>query len=222
VSSADAWVSFDCYGTLVDWRQGMRGALVPVFGGRTDAVLEAYYQLELDVEQASYRPYREVLSEALGLAAESVGAELPAERRDVLADAWPELPFFADVRAALEALRGRGIRLAVLTNCDDDLWRTTESRFPVPLDEVVTAQAVQSYKPSPPHFLEFRRRRDPAPGRWVHAACSWVHDIEPASGLGLPTVWIDRDRTGHDPARASAVLPDAVGLAEAVGQLLAE
>jgi 2-haloacid dehalogenase len=222
MSAPQAWVSFDCYGTLVDWRTGMRRALRDVFGERTDAVLEAYYERELDLEQAAYRPYRRVLSEALGLAADSVGAHLPESRRDVLVDAWPELPFFPDVPAALEGLRAHRIGLAILTNCDDDLWQTTESRFPAPLDEVITAEAVQGYKPGPSHFLEFRRRRDPAPGRWVHAACSWVHDIAPASDLNLPTVWIDRDRTGHDPSRASAVLADARSLPETVAGLIGE
>jgi 2-haloacid dehalogenase len=162
------------------------------------------------------------LAETLDRAAESIGARLPDEHRDVLVKAWPALPFFDDVPPALEGLRAQGLRLAILTNCDDDLWSTTESRFPVPLDEVVTAQAVQSYKPGPAHFLEFRRRREPAPGRWIHAACSWVYDIAPASDLGLPTVWIDRDRTGHDPSRASAVLSDARTLPETVAGLLGD
>jgi 2-haloacid dehalogenase len=164
----------------------MRRALEAVFGDRAAAILEAYYQLELEVQQRAYRPYREVLAEGLQLAARSVGTQVPDERRDLLADAWPELPFFGDVGAALEDLRARGFRLAVLTNCDDDLWRTTETRFPVVLDEVVTAQAVRHYKPDAAHFLEFRRRRDPLPGRWVHAACSWVHDVVPAADLGVP------------------------------------
>ena len=219
MNSTGTWISFDCYGTLIDWRTGMRGALAPVFADRTEAVLEAYYRLELDVQQASYRPYREVLAEGLRLAADSAGVPCPEE--NVLADAWPALPFFADVPAALEGLRAQGVQVAILTNCDDDLWRTTEMRFPVAIDEVVTAQAVKSYKPSHGHFQEFRRRRDPAPEHWVHAACSWVHDIVPASELGVPSIWIDWDRTGQDPARATAVLPDATALAETAARLLA-
>lgn len=171
MSSARPWISFECYGTLVDWRTGMRTALAPVFGDRAEDVLEAYYRVEVDVQQPPYRPYREVLAEALRLAADSVGLAVPEGRRDVLVDVWPELPLFADVPAALEALRGQGFGAATLTNCDDDLWRTTEARFPVAVDEVVTAEAVRSYKPGTGHFLEFRRRRDPAPGGWVHAAC---------------------------------------------------
>jgi 2-haloacid dehalogenase len=129
------------------------------------------------------------------------------------------MPVFADVGPALEGLRDAGWRLAILTNCDDDLIAGTQKHLPVELDLVVTAEQVGSYKPDLGHFRAFRERSSVKPGDWVHTACSWVHDIFPAYRLGVPSVWVDRDRSGHSPAVAGEVLPDMTGLVEAVERL---
>ena len=121
---------------------------------------------------------------------------------------WPSMPFHADAPDGLVRLRDAGWKLAVLTNCDDDLWATTAARLPVEFDLVVTAQQVGSYKPAPGHFERFREVAQPAEDGWVHVACSWFHDMQAARDLGLRRIWVDRDRTGQDPAIANAVLRD--------------
>jgi 2-haloacid dehalogenase len=117
---------------------------------------------------------------------------------------------FGDTEEALRRLRSDGWSLAVLTNCDDDLFARTAQRFEDPFDRVITAQMVRSYKPALGHFKTFRETIGDAV--WVHAACSWFHDIVPARTMGVPRVWIDRDRTGDEPAIATAVLPDLIEL----------
>ncbi|HZO67387.1 MAG TPA: HAD-IA family hydrolase [Kribbellaceae bacterium] len=121
-----------------------------------------------------------------------------------------------DVPEALARLHAAGWRLAVLTNCDDDLFARSMPRLGELLDEVVTAEQVRSYKPELEHFREFARRTGARPDKWVHVGNSWMADIVAAARLGLPRVWVDRDRSGHDPSLATLVRPDVTDLLEAV------
>lgn len=218
---SDRWASFDCYGTIVDWLSGMGAALSDVVGDDAPRLLDAYHRYEVRVErERPYRRYREVLVEALRRGAMEEDIELPAGREDVLVRAWPRLPLYEDVVPALRRLRDDGWKLAVLTNCDDDLFATTRERFPVELDLVVTAEQVGSYKPDIGHLRRFAERSGADEERWVHVACSWVHDIEPAARLGIHRVWVDRDRTGHDASIATAVIPDFVRLPETLTEIV--
>jgi len=214
---ADRWVTFDCYGTLVDWWTGMGQAAESVAGERGPELLEAYHPHELVLEtERPIRPYREILVEGLRRAAAGVGVSLPAGGEEAFVGSWTTMPVFDDVGPALDALREAGWRLAILTNCDDDLIAGTQEHLPVVLDMVVTAEQVGSYKPDLGHFRAFRERSGVAEGDWVHVACSWIHDVFPAARLGIPRIWVDRDRSGHPPAIATAVLPDMSALPEAV------
>jgi 2-haloacid dehalogenase len=217
---ADRWVTFDCYGTLVDWWTGMGEAARSVAGERADDVLEAYHAHELILEaERPAHSYRHVLREGLRRAAADVGVELSGAGDMAFVNTWTSMPVFDDVGPALTGLRGAGWRLAILTNCDDDLIAETQTHIPAGFDMVVTAEQVGSYKPDLVHFRTFRERSGVGEGEWVHAACSWMHDILPAARLGIPRVWVDRDRSGHPPGVASVVLPDMTGLPAAVGEL---
>jgi 2-haloacid dehalogenase len=221
--TSDRWITFDCFGTLVDWHTGYRAALATVADDRTDELINAYHRRErvLEVERP-HRLYREVLTLGLGQAAQEIGLSLPPAEADVLVRKWGEQPFFDDVPGALSRLRAGGFKIGILTNCDDDLFARTLERFPRPHpDLVVTAQQVNSYKPDLGHFRRFEQKSGVARGNWVHAACSWFHDIEPARRIGCARVWVDRDRTGDDPAAASRVLPDLSELAEVAAALIA-
>lgn len=215
------WVTFDCFGTLVDWHAGFAAALRPIAGGRVADLLAAYHRHEPAIEaDRPHRLYKDVLQTAVRRAAADLGLAVTDEQAVALPATWDRLPVFADVEPALAQLRAAGYRLAVLTNCDDDLFARTERAFRQPFDLVVTAEQVKDYKPSTGHFRRFYRVSGAEMATWVHVACSWFHDIEPARQMGVKRVWVDRDRTGQDPAGASARLPDATGLAETVGRLL--
>jgi len=214
----ERWITFDCYGTLADWLGGMRNALRRAVGDDADRLLDAYHRFELDVEtERPVRSYREVLAETLRRAAAYEGVELT--NPDVLADSWAEIPAFDDTQAALGALHDDGWSIAILTNCDNDLFELTRPKLGVELSELVTAEQVGSYKPQLRHFREFARRTGATRQNWVHAANSWVHDVAPASRLGLTTLWVDRDRSGHDPSLASAVVGNMAELPPAVRRL---
>jgi 2-haloacid dehalogenase len=196
--AATRWLTFDCYGTIADWNSCMLSALEPLAGGQAEALLGAYHRAESILEAGpQWRPYREILSDGLGLAALRAGVPLPPGASDALVAAWPGMAIFADVAEALTDLVRTGWRLGVLTNCDDDLFSSTASKLPAPVEVVVTAEQVQSYKPDLAHFRRFAELTGATPDNWIHVANSWVHDILPASRMGLRSVWVDRDRTGH-------------------------
>ena len=123
---ADRWLTFDCYGTIADWNTCMRRALEPVAGAAAGSVLTAYHQAELALEaRPTWRPYREVLRSGLRAAARRAGVPLDDGQASALVDAWPGMTVFPDVADALRDLIDfGGWRLAILTNCDDDLFAT--------------------------------------------------------------------------------------------------
>jgi 2-haloacid dehalogenase len=219
--TTDRWITFDCFGTLIDWHAGYRGLLTPITGERTEELIRAYHALERALEtERPHRLYRDVLTTGLQQAARQIGLAFPPTDADVIARGWGELPLYDDVPRALADLRAAGFKIGILTNCDDDLFARTLERFPHPHpDLVVTAQQVSSYKPDLGHFRQFERTTGVAHANWVHAACSWFHDIEPARRLGIARIWVDRDRTGDDPAAASHVLPDVQDLAAVAAAL---
>lgn len=208
------WATFDCYGTLADWIGGMSAAVEPYAGDRTSELMEAYFEIEFAVEhEMPWARYREILAETLTRACAQVGVEVP---RDVLAQSWRDMPIFEDTRPALEQLRADGWRLAILTNCDDDLIAMTVDAIGVDFDEIVTAQQVGSYKPAHGHWMAFDARTEGRRDVHVHVAQSYRHDMIPARELGLPRIWIDRTHDGSDPAIVDVHLHDLRGLPQAL------
>ena len=207
-------LTFDCYGTLIDWETGIFSALRPILAAHgksiDDAtVLKLYGDFELRSEQGEFRPYRAVLQSVV----QQFGAHLgfdptPAEVRslpDSLAG-WKPWP---DTVAALHQLKRR-FRLAILSNVDDDLFAATRPQLAVEFDEVITAQQAQAYKPSLKLFeLALGRIKAPA-HRVLHVGQSVYHDVVPAQSLGLATVWVNRPsaRPGVGAVKSADAKPD--------------
>jgi 2-haloacid dehalogenase len=217
---AARWVTFDCFGTLVDWHKGFTAVLRDIAGDRPTELLKSYHRHERYAElERPHRLYREVLETALRRAAGELGIAITDEQATALPRNWGQLTVFPDVEPELAALRAAGCRLAVLTNCDNDLFAQTQKSFRQPFDLVVTAEDVKDYKPAPTHFRRFFRVSGVEPDNWVHVACSFFHDIGPAKQMGVQRIWVDRDRTGEDPTWATARLDDARGLAATIVKL---
>jgi 2-haloacid dehalogenase len=196
--AATRWLTFDCYGTLADWNACMLSALEPVAGASASTLLAAYHRAEAILEAGpQWRPYREILTDGLTLASRRTGIGVPAAVAGALVESWPGMAVFPDVDEALTALVASGWHLGILTNCDNDLFESTAAKLPAPFEVVVTAEQVRSYKPDLGHFRKFAETTGATPATWIHVANSWVHDILPASRMGLRSVWVDRDRTGH-------------------------
>ena len=207
----DRWLTFDCFGTLIDWRHGIRTTGELLFPGRGEDFLEAYIESEAEVENGPFRRYRAILAETSRRAARELSLDLKPDDESALVSTIPHWPPFADVGPALGSLRKQGWKLALLTNCDRDLIAQTQRRLPVPFDAVITAEDVSAYKPDHAHFLLFQSTFGSSAEAWIHVAQSYFHDIRPASEMGIKRVWVNRQREKDDPSLASAV---AFGLAE--------
>jgi 2-haloacid dehalogenase len=221
VSVRNRWVSFDCFGTLVDWQAWFAEVLRPLGAQTAAEVIRGYHAHERVVEREyPQRSYKDVLVTALERAAGECGVRLsPQDARSILMPAWTSMRPFDDVEAMLEELRSKGYRLAVLTNCDEDLFAITHRLFRVPFDLVLTAERVRGYKPARWHFRGFERLTGVVRSEWVHVANSWYHDIAPARALGIQHVWLDRDRTGEPGVPALAHVHSAPAVAQAASRL---
>jgi 2-haloacid dehalogenase len=208
-------LTFDCYGTLIDWESGLAAAFRPVLDAHdADAddedVLSRFARHEAAAEAGPYMRYRDVLAAGLRGVAEELGFEPTAAEVEAFSGSVVDWPAFPDSAAALARLKAR-YRLGVITNCDDDLFAASNRRLGVEFDWVVTAEQVGAYKPDErPFQVAFERLGLPRE-RILHVAQSRFHDHVTAKRLGLTTVWIDR-RGGREGAGATPVAeaaPDA-------------
>ena len=190
-------VTFDCYGTLIDWETGIARVFqdaAAADGVTLDpaAVLQALFDTRPASEAPEYRSYREILTDAAVRVGVRLGWPIDRTRAAFLPDSLPRWMPFADTNPALVRLSQAGYALGILSNVDDDLLADTLQCLPVvfSFSLLITAQQVRSYKPAPGHFAEARGRI--APQRWLHAAQSYFHDITPAVAHGIPVAWINR------------------------------
>ena len=214
---ADRWLTFDCFGTLIDWRHGIRTTGELLFPGRGQDFLDTYIALEAEVErEGSFKRYRAVLTETTRRAAKRLEVELKPDDATALVSTIPYWPPFADVGPALGELRKQGWKFALLTNCDRDIIALTQRRLPANFDAVVTAEDVSAYKPSPAHFRLFQSTFASSADSWIHVAQSYFHDIKPTYELGISRIWVNRQGERDDPSLADAVIR---GLAELPGAI---
>ncbi len=191
--SSARWVTFDCYGTLIDWMGGIRDTLATLWpASDADALVARYHMIEPIVQEGRGIPYRTVLAEALTKLAAEEGLELPAGDRAALAVSLPTWPVFPEVPASLGELRTRGWRLAILSNTDTAFLDASLTAIGVPVDERVVASEIGSYKPAFGHWETFFTRTGADRRRHVHVAASLFHDVQPCAALGLACVWINR------------------------------
>jgi 2-haloacid dehalogenase len=205
-------LTFDCYGTLIDWEAGILAGFRSVLDrhgleATDDDLLERYAAVEARLEAGPYLPYRTILARSLREVARGLGVEATDDEAAGFGASVGDWPAFEDSTRALRQLRARHFKLGVLTNCDDDLFAASNRRLGVDFDWIVTAQQVGAYKPSHRNFdvlLERLARQHVLPKRVLHVAQSLYHDHVPAHRLGIRTVWIDRR---HDRPRAGATPP---------------
>ncbi|HEU0023024.1 MAG TPA: haloacid dehalogenase type II [Thermoleophilaceae bacterium] len=221
-------LTFDCYGTLIDWESGLLAALRPVLEAHgvessDEELLEAYARHEAELEAGEYRRYREVLGRALRGIGLDLGFEPSAAEVEAFSGSVGDWPAFQDSAEALARLHQR-YRLAPITNCDDDLFALSAKRLGVDFDWVITAEQARSYKPSRRSFELAFETIDAPRERILHVAQSLYHDHVPAKELGMATVWIDRrggrEGSGATPpaqAKPDLTLPDLRSLAELAG-----
>jgi 2-haloacid dehalogenase len=208
------YLTFDCYGTLIDWEAGILAALKPMLAAHDrlvgdEEILEMYGALESEIEAGDYRRYRDVLR----MVTERIAARLSFTLQEAEIDALPEslkrwLPF-PDTVEALRKLKSR-YKLGVISNTDNDLFAETSKLLMVPFDFVVTAEQARSYKPSRRNFHLALERIGLPKEKILHCAQSLFHDIVPAKELGIANVWVNRraERKGPGATLPADAKPD--------------
>jgi 2-haloacid dehalogenase len=212
--SMERWATFDCYGTLIDWNGGVARELERFFGAaRVGELLHRYHEVERQLQREQpTATYREILTQVLPRL-----GPVPADEEDALARSLPGWQPFPEVPAALEDARGRGWKLAILSNTDRDYIEASMKHIGVPFEFAIVASEIGSYKPDHGHWRAFRERV-PAAGVHVHVGASLFHDVAPAIELGIPTVWVNR--LGEEPEPQPDVeLRSLTGLGEALDSL---
>jgi 2-haloacid dehalogenase len=207
-------LTFDCYGTLIDWESGIFSALRPILATHQKTIsdtslLETYSELEAKAEQGKFRRYRDVLQSVVRGFGERLGfTPTDAEARS-LPDSLARWQPFPDTVAALRQLKSR-YQLAVISNVDDDLFAASAPRLQVPFDQVITAQQANCYKPCIEMFKLAMKKTGAGPEQILHVGQSIYHDVIPAQSLGIATVWVNRPspRPGAGAAKAASGQPD--------------
>jgi 2-haloacid dehalogenase len=217
----ERWATFDCYGTLVDWNGGIHAELEKLFGvERADALLVRYHEVEPTIQAASPgASYREVLTIALELLAVETGLTLPEGETSALARSLPSWPVFDDVHRGLIDARARGWKLGILSNTDRDLIDASIEALQVPFELAIVAGEIGSYKPAHRHWEVFYETTGADRRGHVHVAQSLFHDIQPATELGIPSIWINRLGEPEDP-RPTATLTGVGELADALDAIV--
>jgi 2-haloacid dehalogenase len=207
-------ITFDCYGTLINWEDGIFGALRPILEAHSkkidDAtVLRLYGDFELQAEQPPFQNYRDVLASVVRQFGKELGFDPTLAEARSLAESLPAWKPWPDTVAALTQLKSK-YRLAILSNIDDELFAATRPKLGVEFDEVITAQQAQAYKPSLKLFEMALSRINAPAHRVLHVGQSLYHDVIPAQALGLATVWINRPsaRPGVGAVKSADAKPD--------------
>jgi len=198
------FVTFDVYGTLIDWEEGVyqafkREADRDGFTIEKDQIIPLFHEISREIEGGSYELYAEVLRRTALEIAKRIGWPLESSRSGFLPDSVQRWPPFKETNAQLKKFNSK-FQIGLISNIDDKLLGQTRRHIPHDFDLVVTAQQVRSYKPDPAHFKECERRIGGKKG-WVHVANSYYHDVEPCAKLKVPVIWVNRAKEQLEPSQ---------------------
>jgi 2-haloacid dehalogenase len=207
-SQRPQWLTFDCYGTLIQWDEGLQAAVRKILSAKQTATIDParfisiYDRHEHALEQSSpHRSFRSVTADALRLALDESGLQSDADDARTLTDSISAMPPFPEVTAALEQLKEAGYRLCIVSNTDDGIIAGNVAQLGGLIDRVVTAQQAGAYKPSRKIFDYAFDSLGVTKDDVVHICASPHLDHAAAREVGFRCVWIDRG-TGR------TVLPD--------------
>jgi 2-haloalkanoic acid dehalogenase type II len=206
------YLTFDCYGTLIDWKTGIEVGLRACIGNMKlsgNELLSAYVSAE-KAEESTYKKYREVLrSTALSLSG-ALGVIVSDGAAQGFAASVPTWPAFSDTAKFLREMGQRGYRRYILSNVDNDLLEGTIRKNRLEVDGLVTAEEVGSYKPDKGHWIEFIKRTGASKGQILHVAQSVFHDIIPTQDLGIDSAWVNRYSEALPPEASPLIISDSL------------
>jgi 2-haloacid dehalogenase/putative hydrolase of the HAD superfamily len=204
-----SWVTFDVYGTLIDWEGGAYDAFVKEaerdgFTIERDELMPLFHEIQQQIQAGSYELYAEVLRRTAVQISKKLDWPLEPARAGFLPDSIQRWMPFKETNPTLKKFAAKA-SIGLISNIDDKLLGQTRRHIPIDMDIVVTAQQVRSYKPDPAHFTECERRIGSKKG-WVHVAASYYHDVEPCLKKRIPVVWVNRNKQVLEPGQKK---PDA-------------
>lgn len=191
--------TFDCYGTLVDWEGGIGAFLYALLlregvedppAGRE--LRERWEAIQFELVRGPYKPYKQVLGEATLAWCREQGVTANEAYADAIVGSIRAWQPFPDTRPALNAAREAGVRLVILSNTDRDIISHSVKQIGVPFDDVVVAEDVGAYKPSPANFEYLLDRLGEDPADVLHVAFGFKYDIRAAGEQGMRTAWVNR------------------------------
>jgi len=194
--SAVKLLSFDCYGTLIDWKKGVLDILEPFFNEfqldfSREELFEAFLNGDRSLEAGEYIPYREILAEIVLFMADELRVSIDPASRYLLSERFGEWHPFPDTVKSLRELK-KNYQLAILSNVDDAMFGITNALLEVDFDYIITAEQLGSYKPSANNFLKAAERFELQVPEMMHVAQSIYHDIVPSNKLGWNNTWVNR------------------------------
>ncbi|MBI2029942.1 haloacid dehalogenase type II [Candidatus Gottesmanbacteria bacterium] len=192
------FITFDCYGTLIDWEGGIRKAVKKLadkngFNFKLDDTSNEYIKTELQVESEKYRKYYQVLQLSVKRLFKSKGFDISDQDTIEFAKSIYTWPPFQETKESLSKLKDRGYKHIILSNIDNDIIQKSVQLIGVDFDGIVTAEEVGSYKPAHGHWSEVLKRYETKKEEILHVAASYVHDIIPAKEQGFDAIWINRN-----------------------------
>lgn len=196
--TGEKYITFDCYGTLIDWEGGIRNAVKKLaekngFNISLDGISDKYIKVELEVEAEQYRKYHEVLQLASKRFLRQEGFDISDEDALEFADSIFSWQPFPETHDTLAILKDKGYKLVILSNIDNEIIKKSIELMGIDFDGVVTAEEVGSYKPAHGHWEEMLKRFNAKKEEVLHVAASYIHDIIPAKEQGFDAVWINRN-----------------------------
>lgn len=213
-------LTFDCYGTLIDWRAGIEravGGLAGLARCDLDRLVHDREFIEREIQRGPYRPYGEVLAASLAGAARNQAIAVTTDEARIFAASMPTWPPFAESHGALNRLATR-YQLAILSNVETPVLEASVRLIDAPFEELISAEQLCSYKPTPAHFAAAVQRLGLEHRRILHVAASVYHDLRPASALGFHVAWVNRN--GEEPPAGLSldwVVPDLTTLVRELG-----
>lgn len=192
------YITFDCYGTLIDWEGGIRKAVKKLadkygFNINLEGISDKYIKVELEVEAEQYRKYHEVLQLASKKLLKQEGFDISDGDAMKFADSIYSWQPFPETHGSLAALKNKGYKLVILSNIDNEIIKRSVELIDINFDGIVTAEEVGSYKPAYGHWQEMLKRFNASKEEVLHVAASYIHDIIPAKEQGFNAVWINRN-----------------------------
>ena len=205
-------LTFDCYGTLIDWRRGIQQTLTSTVGGigiSGQQLLASYVEAER-TQETRYKKYREVLHDTVMSIAGALGVVVTDAAARKFADSVPEWPAFPDTAGFLREAGSKGFKRYVLSNVDTDILEETIRRNGLEVDGYVTAEEVKSYKPNPAHWVKFMEKTGAKSQKVLHCAQSVYHDLIPAQRMGIASAWVNRYDERLDPGVEPSYICDSL------------